>query len=251
MGYNPQFIYPKNGGIECLPLALAKPIESIYTDQIVQYVDPRKKFVRLANGREERFDYLISTIPLPVLFNMLGDTPDWLKDHAKKLAAASVLNINIGIDRPGVSDQHWIYFPEDQFVFSRVGFPANFSDSVAPPDTSSMYIEITHRPDDEPDIEEQSGRALQDLVRCGLLRAEDNILTRHVLDIKYAYVVFDRHRQAHLQNLIDYLQSRGIYTCGRYGQWDYYSMEDSILSGKAAAEALEAHSTNAVTTHAL
>jgi len=49
-------------------------------------------------------------------------------------------------------------------------------------------------------------------------------------------VVFDQHRQQHLQNLIDYLESRDIFTAGRYGRWDYYSMEDSILGGKAAAE---------------
>ena len=65
------------------------------------------------------------------------------------------------------------------------------------------------------------------------------MLTRHVLDIKYAYVVFDAHRQRHLQGLIDYLEACDIFTAGRYGRWDYYSMEDSILSGKAAAEKLE------------
>ena len=59
-----------------------------------------------------------------------------------------------------------------------------------------------------------------------------------MIDLKYAYVVFDQHRQTHLQTLIDYLQSRDIYTAGRYGAWDYYSMEDSIMSGKKAAEAV-------------
>ena len=68
----------------------------------------------------------------------------------------------------------------------------------------------------------------------------DRVLTRHVLDIKFAYVVFNEHRQAHLQNLVDYLESRDIFTAGRYGCWDYYSMEDSILSGKAAAEKVQA-----------
>ena len=51
--------------------------------------------------------------------------------------------------------------------------------------------------------------------------------------------MFDEHRQARLQNLIDYLESRDIFTAGRYGRWDYYSMEDSILSGKSAAEKVE------------
>jgi len=41
-----------------------------------------------------------------------------------------------------------------------------------------------------------------------------------------------------VQSLIDYLESRDIYTAGRYGRWEYFSMEDSILSGKKAAEAV-------------
>ena len=167
---------------------------------------------------------------------MLNDTPDSLVADAQRLHAISVLNINIGIDRPNINDQHWIYFPENQFVFSRIGFPMNFSKSVAPEGTSSMYIEITHQPKEKLHVDEMFEKAVVDLQRCGILNKGDRILTRHVLDIHFAYVVFDQHRQAHLQNLIDYLESRNIFTAGRYGRWDYFSMEDSILSGKAAAE---------------
>ena len=99
-----------------------------------------------------------------------------------------------------------------------------------------MYIEITHRPEEKLDADEATARSVADLEKCGILRKGDRILTRHVIDIKFAYVVFDDHRQTHLQTLIDYLESRDIYTAGRYGRWDYFSMEDSILSGKAAAE---------------
>ena len=236
MGYNPKFIYPKNGGIDCLPQALAGPVEHVYVGESVTSVDTKKKFVRLASGREQPFDYLISTLPVPLLYRMLNDVPDKWRDAALKLNAISVLNINIGIDRPHVSDQHWIYFPEDQFIFSRIGFPMNFSRSVAPDGTSSMYIEITHPANQKPNVEEAFERSLVDLQKCGILRAADRILTRHVLDIRCAYVVFDEHRQRYLQPVIDYLESVDIYTSGRYGRWDYYSMEDSILSGKASAD---------------
>jgi len=121
----------------------------------------------------------------------------------------------------------------------------NFSKAVAPEGTSSMYIEITHRPEEKLDADDMTARSIADLEKCGILQKGDRILTRHVIDIKFAYVVFDSHRQTHLQTLIDYLESRDIYTAGRYGRWDYYSMEDSILSGKAAAERIlakiEAH----------
>ena len=240
MGYNPKFIYPKNGGIDCLPQALAAPIDRVHMGEQVRSINARKKYIRLASGREEPFDFLISTLPVPLVYRMLNDAPDKWKDAAQKLSAVSVLNINIGIDRPEISDQHWIYFPEDQFVFSRVGFPMNFSRSVAPEGTSSMYIEITHPQHQKPNIEEAFQRSLADLQAIGVLRKTDRILTRHVLDIQCAYVVFDQHRQTYLQGLIDYLESLDIYTAGRYGRWDYYSMEDSILSGKASAEKVHA-----------
>ena len=116
----------------------------------------------------------------------------------------------------------------------------NFSQSVAPEGTSSIYIEITHQRGEKPNVEEAYERSILDLQKCGILREGDRVLTRHVLDIKFAYVVFNEHRQAHLQNLVDYLESRDIFTAGRYGCWDYYSMEDSILSGKATAEKIQA-----------
>jgi len=240
MGYNPKFIYPKVGGIDCLPQALAKPIARLRTNDSVEYIDPQKKYVRMTSGVEEPYDYLVSTLPLPLAYRMLKDTPDNLLAAADKLHAISVLNINIGINRPNISDQHWIYFPEDQYIFSRIGFPMNFSRSVAPDGSSSIYVEITHLPADKINIEEAFDRSVRDLRKCGILSESDRILTRHVLDIKFAYVVFDDHRMRYLQNLIDYLESRDIFTAGRYGRWDYFSMEDSILSGKSAADKVEA-----------
>ncbi len=103
-----------------------------------------------------------------------------------------------------------------------------------------MYIEITHRPEEKLDIEKAFVRSIADLEKCGILRKGDRIVTRHVIDIKFGYVVFDEHRQRRIQDLIEYLESRDIFTAGRYGRWDYYSMEDSILSGKAAAERVQA-----------
>lgn len=236
MGYNPRFIYPRDGGIDCLPRALARSITNLNTGAGVEHIDPRKKFVRFTGGREETYDVLISTLPLPILYRIMSDVPESLTAAAQRLQAVSILNINIGVDRPDISDQHWIYFPEEQFVFSRIGFPMNFSKSVCPEGTSSIYIEITHHPEERPDVDQVYERALADLYRCGILHPGDRVLTRHVLDIRYAYVVFDQHRQKHLDDLLQYVETRDIFSAGRYGRWDYYSMEDSILSGKAASE---------------
>ena len=191
MGYNPKFIYPKNGGIDCLPQALGRSIKRVITNETVEYIDTRKKHLRLESGREEPYDFLISTLPLPAVYRMLKDVPETLAGGAQGLRAISVLNINAGVDRPRISDRHWIYYPEDRFIFSRVGFPANFSESVAPEGASSMYIEITHHPHETIDIEAAFERSMAGLESCGILQKGDRILTRHVIDIPCAYVVFD------------------------------------------------------------
>ncbi len=237
MGYNPRFLYPRAGGIDQLPHALGRSLD-VHTAHTAELIDAKMGYVRFTNGREEEFDYLISTIPLPITFELLAECPDELRVAASRLRAVSVLNLNIGVNRPNISNKHWIYFPEKQFIFSRVGFPTNFSQTAGPPGTTSLYIEITHDPSTIPDTERAFDDSLHGLIQCGLLRAEDEVLTRHVIDVRHAYVVFDRHRQQNLDRLIQYLETNRIFTAGRYGRWDYYSMEDSILGGKSAAELL-------------
>lgn len=235
MGYNPTFSYPKRGGIDCLPRALASSVRDIETGHEVTRIDGRRRTVHFSNGRLESYDNLLSTLPLPLVFDLLVEAPASLREAARKLQVVSILDINIGVDRPGVSDRHWLYFPESRYEFTRVGFPTNFSDDAAPEGTSSLYIEVTHRPDSPPNLEDTYGRAIDGLVDCGILRPDDRILTRNVIRIPHAYVVFDRHRQSSRPELIGYLEARDIIVAGRYGDWDYYSMEDTILSGRRAA----------------
>ena len=236
MGYNPRFAYPKTGGIDCIPRALAGKLDGIELDHRVVSIDLKRRRARFANGRTVDYDALVTTLPLPILFGMIDDVPDRLREAAGKLRAISVLDINVGIDRLDLSDKHWLYFPEPDFVFTRVGFPGNFSKDAVPKGTSSMYIEITHPTGSTLDVEEQYERSLAGLRRAGILNDGDRVLTRQVIDIEYAYVVFNEDRQRHLPRLVEFLTAHDIHTCGRYGDWDYYSMEDSILSGKRAAE---------------
>jgi protoporphyrinogen oxidase len=238
MGYNPKFLYPRDGGIDCLPEGLARPLRKVHTGHTLERINVRRKVVRFTNGREEPYDALVSTIPLPLVYRLIEGAPGDLRAAAEALQVISVLNFNIGVARPGISDQHWLYFPEDRFVFSRAGFPMNFSRSVAPEGASSVYIEITYRHGQRPNLEESLERCYAGLRDCGVLLPDDRILTVNTLDIPFAYVVFDRNREKYLASLIQYLESQSIFPAGRYGRWDYFSMEDSILSGKTAAEAI-------------
>jgi len=69
-----------------------------------------------------------------------------IDEAAEGLRCVSVYNVNLGVAQEKVSDKHWIYFPEQEFPFYRVGFPTNFSPSLGPPGCSSLYVEVSHQP---------------------------------------------------------------------------------------------------------
>ena len=46
------------------------------------------------------------------------------------------------------------------------------------------------------------------------------------------------HYEGARRRLLRYLEAHEIYPCGRYGTWDYGSMEDSMMQGRAVAKRL-------------
>ena len=116
-GYNPSFLYPANDGIKVLPESFVPGIDGITHGAELVEVDTKRRraiFRDHTKGgtREERYESLVSTIPIPELVRRCLDFPAPLKDAAAALRWVSVYNINLGIGREQVSDKHWIYFPE-------------------------------------------------------------------------------------------------------------------------------------------
>ena len=131
-----------------------------------------------------------------------------------------------------------IYFPEGEFAFYRAGFLSNFADDMAPKGASAIYVEVSRKPDTEIPAVELIEKSVSGLVAAGILRPDDEIPVKEVSDIKYAYVVMDAHSKKAVPEIREWLWSKGIQSIGRYGAWEYSSMEDAILEGRAAAEAV-------------
>ena len=238
-GYNPTFLYPKTGGIDLLPRAFAErlPAERLHLEKTAVRVDELRHEIAFADGTSAAYRHLISTLPLPRLIAMLVHAPKSVRDAARRLRAIAVQNVNIGVSRANLSDQHWLYFPEPEFCFYRVGFPTNFSASVAPAGCGSMYVEISAQPDETIPEDRLREDVIGGLRRCGILRPNDDILVWDVTRIENAYVLYDFNRAAALSTIFPYLREHGIISAGRYGAWEYDSMEGAILAGKAAADA--------------
>lgn len=234
-GYNPSFLYPREGGIQVLPSALAERVRRVRCGAEVVSVDAPRRTVVTSDGAEHPYDRLISTLPLPKLVSITKGLTSWADDAVRRLRHVAVINMNLGIDRVAHTDKHWVYFPGKEFVFYRVGFPASFTSAAAPAGCSSLYVEMAARPGEPWDEEQLFEQARDGLVRAGLLGKTDRIVTRATFYIDPAYVIYDEHRREVLPKLIEELGSWGIHSVGRYGGWYYNSMEDSLSDGRALA----------------
>ncbi len=240
-GYNPSFLYPDSGGIKVLPEAFLPSIENLaYDSELVEIETNRRRAVfRSAQGeRTEDYERIVSTMPLPELVRCCVDLPAAMRDLAATLRWVSVSNVNLAVARAEISDKHWLYFPEHRYPFYRAGFPMNFSPAMGKSGCSSLYVEVSHRPEArEPDaalIE----RVRKGLEQAGVLRRADELVMADVKDLHYAYVLFDRYRGAAVKELLSELERRGISSVGRYGLWEHTSMEDAIAQGQQLAERL-------------
>lgn len=238
LGYNPTFSYPKTGGISVLPEALARRCPEVRLNCAVATVDARARTVTLEGGATVAYEALISTLPLDRLLAMTRGLPPDLPAVGRKLRAVRVLNLSLGIDREPLSDAHWIYFPEPEYSFYRVGFPGNLSAALAPRGCSPIYVERSVLRDEAFDGEEVVARALDDLRRAGILWKRDRVVYRSLSVLDPAYVIYDRFRARSVPAVLGALESLGIHSAGRFGAWEYSSMEGAIKAGMNLAQKL-------------
>ncbi|MDD5222760.1 MAG: FAD-dependent oxidoreductase [bacterium] len=234
LGYNPVFYYPRGGGIDHLAVRLAEKIPAINYGRKLLEVDPGKKKIRLDNGEERDYDRLVSTIPLPELLKKVRPAGEYFPAAGGKLDCLAVAILNLGI-KGELPPYHWIYFPESDFPFYRINISSNFSPGMAPRGCGCLWLEATLREGEAFDREKFSEASIEALLRCGLLKSRGQVVLKHHQRIEYGYVVFNRYRQSHLREILAALEKRGIYSIGRYGGWDYLTMEGAIQAGREAA----------------
>jgi len=237
-GYNTTFWYPKRGGINQLSLALAAQIKHIYTHCPITEIDLAKREIKIDSRIKEKFDYLISNIPLPEIPHLIKDMPKEISSLFLRLRWNSIFNLNLGIDRKDSSGRHWVYFPQEEICFFRTGFPHNFSSSLVPSDKSSLYVEVSYSKDKPIDKGSIVLQIKKDLKKVDILTQDDRICSQDINDIKYGYPIYDQNYQQAREEIVKYLGQNNIIPCGRYGSWRYMSMEDIILEGKIITDKL-------------
>jgi protoporphyrinogen oxidase len=238
-GPNSTFKYPRYGGTG----GLFERMQPYVQDQLrlgvrTVGVDVARKEVLLEDGGREPYDLLLSTMPMDLLVGALhGDTPSRVTAQARRLRHSGSLIVGIGISQPAPSNKNWMYFPEDNCPFYRVTYLSNYSPEVVP-DASSYYsllCEISRsefKPVSRACVEEHT---IQGLVNAKLISDMDrlDIVDTHVISRDYTYPIPSLERDEALRVIHPYLESRDIYSRGRFGAWRYEvgNMDHSVAQG--------------------
>ncbi len=236
IGYNQTFLYPKRGGIEILPKKLASLCRNVLLEKEIVSVDLKRKEVYLEDGGVIKYHFLISTVPLNRLLSISKDLPDEVSQWGQNLKYIKVIDWNIAFRGSFRDDIHWIYFPEKVFPFYRVGFSTNFSKGIAPEGYSCLYAEVAVDGKKEIHNDKIKEQVMEQLIKLGIIQNEKDIVIQDLNIIDPAYVVFDRFRKRNLLKIRSFFEEHGVFLAGRFGGWDYLSMEKAFLDGREVAQ---------------
>ena len=228
--YNSTFTYPEGGAFEYVrALASAVRPEAIALREPLVGLDLQRKVARTP-AREIRFDRLVSSAPFFRLAQLSGLAHDPAVFNWNK-----VLVFNLGFDRKGQRDVHWVYYPDRSTAFYRVGFYDNIFDG----DRLSLYVEIGFPREAEVDVDAMLPRVLADLQRAGVTDGH-RLVAQHSVVMNPAYVHITQRSIAAHRALASALRAHDVHSIGRYGGWTYCSIEDNIVEARALVASLAA-----------
>ena len=230
--YTKEMRYPKAGGYKSFiqPLIDAATIR---LEHRAVSVDAQQKIVTFSNGSQVGYRQLVSTLPLPVIANIVLNVPPAVSDAASRLKATSIDLISVAFNKVLVKDL-WFYIYDEDILASRAYSPSVKAAENVPDGCSSLQFEIYSRGTSsrfEP--QQLKDNVLYALKKMGIADEQDVIFMDHRF-LEYGNVIFDTGMEDNRSIVLTWLDQAGIASCGRFGEWDYLWSNQSLLSGYKA-----------------
>lgn len=246
-GPNNRFKFPKTGGTGAIFQGIARPFRNrISFGHDLMSVDPDTKTIVFCNDRKQTYDILINTTPLDTFVGKCVSAPDAVRDAARNLVHNGGLIVGLGFAEQRRDTTCWMYFPESNSPFYRVTNFHNYSPhNVSNGDTNSYFslmCETTYSPHKPVEKEQIIEETIQGLINSGMISEEERgrIVSSYLIDIPYSYPVPTIERNRALDVIQPWLESKGIYSRGRFGAWKYEvgNMDHSFMQGVEVVDRL-------------
>ena len=236
-GYTHQlyFHYPKSGGFQTLvnayrDRALSKG-HRIHTGVQIQRLQRTDAgWVVHTNQGAIEAAQIVNCMPLHELFKFL-DASEEAKRHLNDLKYNSIYIVMVQVKKDSIGDHLGIYIPDKNTIFHRLCRLNFLGDNYKLPNNqSTLMAEVTFRPGSYlASLPQQQivDQVLQGLVAQKFIERGDVIDTTIRFE-PYAYVIYDLDHRRNADFVLNYLLSRGIYSAGRFAQFEYLNTDGVV-----------------------
>ncbi|MDH6354811.1 protoporphyrinogen oxidase [Dysgonomonas sp. PH5-45] len=213
-----EFYYPKSNNQNTFIDALAHNLNILYNFD-VQSIDYDSDSKKWAINNDQEYDLIINTTPLNDFTQALTQAPDYIKNSAQLLKGNGISNV---LWKTKPTNKTWTYIPNNDYLFHRY-----------------IHIGSFNIPNQNYATSEVIGKhTFDEMVNAG--KKDSSLLT----PIDYnnsdlAYVVFDDNYKKATTDIKNYIDSIGLYTLGRFGEWQYYNMDVCIKKAIDLADKIQ------------
>ncbi|MBQ8295200.1 MAG: NAD(P)/FAD-dependent oxidoreductase [Clostridia bacterium] len=260
-----QFIYPKKGPGQ-LYEKMAEEIcrlggEILYgrTVNKITLKDGKVASVSAMNadGESETYaaDYFISSMPIKDLAEAIGqaEMPDDVYETATALPYRDFMTVGLLLDGLKVKNKTkmktlgnivpdcWIYVQDRDVRLGRIQIFNNWSPYMVDDPQRKIWVGLEYFCNEGDGMWTSSDqafidKAIDELVKIGVIQSKDNVLDSTVLRVKKAYPAYFGS-YAQFDKVKNYLNGiENLYCVGRNGQHRYNNMDHSMVTSMVACE---------------
>lgn len=219
--------YPVTGGFGSIFVAMAREIGSINFGTRVRRIQLKKRRAYLSTGEAISFRRVISTVPLPVLMEMIDEVPDRFRVVELRAVPLNLVLVVCSSIEP--TEIQRVYSADSRISAHKFALTFNSSISMRARAAKGVVAEISAA------SARLQGRDLErwvveDLRRMEVLRAGDNVRTR-TISLRYGYPVPTKQRRAIMAPIRQWLAENGVSITGRFAEWEYINSDEALRRG--------------------
>lgn len=207
--------------------------------------DGRIESIIVDNGAEQEYievpvSTVINTLPLTLSIRMLEPPPPpELRAVAETIKYRHLLLCVFCLNRDAFSPNASIYFPSEEFPFTRLYEPKNRSRYMAPKGQTVIVLELPCYNEDA--VWNMPAATLQTEVWSALQRVkpipQEEIIHTQIYKLPFAYPVLEVGFEENVARLVAYFETfENLYLTGRSSLFRYLHLHDLFKAGKEVIE---------------
>ncbi len=248
------FYYPKGGFGRLAEMMSGEIIRHggrIIINAAPQYLETKGKHINKVmlncdRGKEiSETDFVISTIHLKRLLNLFSTNSEIncsrISKMLEKLEYRSLILVYIFLNKEKVTNDHWIFFPDNNLIFSRIFEQKNMDTMMGPKDKTVICCDFTDYALGRLYMQSDvwlAKRCILDLTRIGLIQpswVEETLVKRS----PEFYPRYSVDYKSNLKGVYEELQGLdNLLLSGRIGFYNYNNSDHCLDMGKFIADRL-------------